>query len=98
MAGSVLNKIVRERIKSNVAEDTAKKRLKDGNSIHQNIKDAKQVSASILAKNGVFALDNAEFLAGLRARQEKEKAAKTKKTHKKCKVTLGNASKVKAAQ
>ncbi len=98
MAASVLDEIFRERMKSNAAADAAKKRLKDGNSIHQNIKDAKRVLASILAKNGVFALDNTEFIAGLRARQEKDKAAKTKKTHKKCKVTLGNASKVKAAQ
>ncbi len=38
------------------------------------------------------------FIAGLRACQEKDKAAKTKKVCKKHKVILGNASKVEAAQ
>ncbi len=85
-------------MKINAVADTTKKRLTDGNIICQNIKDSKQVLVGILAKNRVFALDNAEFLAGLRASQEKEKAAKTKKAHKNCKVILGNASKIKAAQ
>ncbi len=98
MAESILNKIVRERMQSNAAADAAKKRLEDGNSIFQSIKDAKQVLAGILAKNGVFALDNTEFLAGLRASQEKEKAVKTKKACKKCKVILGNANRVKDTQ
>ncbi len=47
-----------------------------------------------MEKNG----DNAEFLARLRACQEKEKAAKTEKVCKKCKVINGNESKVKATQ
>ncbi len=45
MAVPVLDEIVRESMKSNAAVDAAIKRLKDGNSIHQNIKDTKQVLA-----------------------------------------------------
>ncbi len=37
----------------------------------------------MLAKNGVFALDNTEFIAGLKARQDKEKSVKLGKARKK---------------
>ncbi len=61
----------------------AKKRLADGNNIWKDIKDTKQVSAEVLAKNGVFALDNLEFIAWLKARQVKEKEIKLEKMRKK---------------
>ncbi len=38
----------------------------------KNIKDAKQVTAGVLAKNVVFALDDTEFIDGLKEHQDKE--------------------------
>ncbi len=90
MSASVLDKIVWERLKNNAAAEAAH--------IHQIIKDVKRVLAGVLAKNGIFALDNEEFLAGLKDRQDKEMAAKTKKACKKRKVILSNAMRVMAAQ
>ncbi len=63
VAESVLDHIVRERVKNKAAKQAAQKRLADGNNIQKIITDAKQVSAVVLAKNGVFALDNKEFIA-----------------------------------
>ncbi len=63
VAGSVLDWIVRERVKNKAAKQADEMRLADGNNIRKNIKDAKQLSAGVLAKNGIFALDNTEFIA-----------------------------------
>ncbi len=69
----MLDCIVRGRVKNKAAKQAAKKRLANGNNIQKNITDAKLVSAGVLAKNGVFALNNNEFIAGLKAHQNKEK-------------------------
>ncbi len=98
MAASVLDRIVRERVKNKSAKEAAEKRLADGNNIRKNIKDAKRVSAGVLAKNGVFALDSAEFIEGLKQRHDKEQALKTEKEKKKQKIVSTNAKKVKAAR
>ncbi len=68
----------------------------DGNNIQKSIKDGKQVSAGVLTKNGIFALDSAEFIAGLKQCHDK-KAIKTKMVKKKQKIVLTNSNKVKAA-
>ncbi len=69
----------------------------DGHNIQRNIKDAKQVSTGVLAKNGVFALDNAEFIDGLKEHHIEENAIKAEKAMKKKMITPTNANKVKAA-
>ncbi len=98
MAASVLDKIVRERMKNKAAKEAAERQFTEGNNIPKNINDAKQVSAGVLAKNGVFSLDNAEFIAGLKLRQDKEKAIKTEKAKKKQKIIMRYANKVKTSR
>ncbi len=83
VAASVLDRIVRERVKNEAAKQAAEKRLTDGNNIRKNIIDAKRVSAGVLAKNGVFAVDNADFIAGVKAHQDREKAVKLEKARRK---------------
>ena len=98
VAGSVLDRIVRERVKNEAAKQAAERRLADGKNIQKNIKDAKRLSAGMLAKNGVFALDNADFIAGVKARQDREKAVKFEKARRKKNIIRTNAKKVKAAR
>ncbi len=64
-------------------KQAVERRLADGDNIQKNIKVAKQLSAGVLAKNGVFPLDNREFIAGLKACQYKEKAVKLEMARKK---------------
>ncbi len=71
-----------ERIKNKSAKQAAERRLADGNNIWKHIKDAKQVSSGVLAKHGVFALDSAEFIAGLKQCHDNKKAIKTEKAKK----------------
>ncbi len=79
----MLDQIVRERVKNKAAKQAAERRLADGDNIQKNIKDVKQLSAGVLAKNGVFALDNADFIARVKARQDREKAVKLEKARRK---------------
>ncbi len=77
-----LDQIVRERVKNKAAKQAAKMRLANGSNIRKNITDAKWFSAGVSAKNGFFALDNLEFIAVLKACQDKEKEIKIEKARK----------------
>ncbi len=93
IAASVIDRIVRERVKNKAAKIAAEKQLANGHNIRRNIKDAKRVSAGILAKNGVFALANAEFIAGMKDHHDKEITIKAEKAMKKKMYLQTNAKK-----
>ncbi len=83
IASSVLNRIITARLKNKGVQQAYKKRQQEGIDIRKNIKESKKLSSGVLTKNGVFALDNAEFVAGFRdqiemQRQEAEGRAKKK--------------------
>jgi len=64
---SLLDWVVRARVKNKAAKQEGDKRIANGSNIQKNIKDAKWVSAGVLTKNGVFAISNTELIAGLTA-------------------------------
>ena len=61
---SVLDRIMREQARNEGAKQVALKQQEEGYSTKQNIKESKKMSSGLLAKNGVFALDNPSFVQG----------------------------------
>ncbi len=94
MAGLVLDRFVKERVKNEAAKQAAERRLADGKNMQKNIKDAKRLSAGVLAKNVVFALDNVDFIARLKVCQDREKAVKLEKARRKKNIIRTNAKKL----
>ncbi len=98
IASSVLNRIITARLKNKGVQQAYKKWKQEGIDIRKNIKESKKLSSGVLTKNGVFALDNAEFVAGFRDQIEMQRQEAEGRAKKKRKILLCNIAKVQSAR
>ncbi len=72
MAALVLDQLFTARMKNKGVEEAYKKRQMEDIAIRKSIKESKKLSSGILTKNGVYALDNSDFVAGFCDRIEEK--------------------------
>ena len=93
LAGSVLDRLIRERSRSDGAKKVAEKRKLTSDAIADNIKKSQQLTSGVLVKNAVHSLDSARFLEPFRQQkienEEKEEDKKTKRKAKASKLFVG---------
>ncbi len=92
----MLNRIITARLKNKAVYKAYNKRQQEGINICKNIQESKK-SLGVLAKNGVFAFNNAEFVAGFCNRIEMQRQEAEGREKKKQKFVLCNIAKVQSA-
>jgi hypothetical protein len=92
-AGSILDRLLRERSRSDGAMKAAEKRKLTSNAISENIKKSQRLTSGVLAKNAVHSLDDPRFLEPFRQRklehEVKEEEKTTKRKAKASKLFIG---------
>jgi len=82
LAGSVLDKIIRERSKSNEAKKAAEKRKLTSDMIADNILKSQRLTSGVMTKNSIHSLNDPRFLEPFRRdhikTQKKEEKKKSK--------------------
>ncbi len=71
LAGSVLNKIIRERSKSDGAKKAAEKRKLTSDMIADNILKSQRLTSGVMTKNSIHSLNDPRFLEPFRHRRIK---------------------------
>jgi hypothetical protein len=90
LAGSVIDRIIHHRSKSDGAKKAAEKRKLTSENIVDNIKKSQRLTSGVLTSNGVHSLNDPRFLAPYRERRDAEAArieeAKSKRKEKENKL------------
>ena len=93
LAGSVLDRLIRERSRSDGAKKAAEKRKLTSDAVADNIKKSQRLTSGVLVKNAVHSLDDARFLEPFRKRkienEVKEEEKKMKRKAKSSKLFAG---------
>ena len=88
LAGSILDRLLWERSRSDGAKKAAEKRKLTSDTISENIKKSQRLTSGILANNAVHSLDDPRFLEPFRQRRiENDIKEEDKKTKRKAKAS-----------
>jgi hypothetical protein len=88
IAGSVLDRLLRERSRSEGAKKAAEKRKQTGDAIVENIKKSQRLTSGVLAQNSIHSLDDPRFLEPFRQRRlENAQKEEQKKSNLKAKAS-----------
>ena len=87
MSALVADKLIQARQRSNAAKIAADKRKREDDAIAENFRQSKKLTAGVLVKYGVHALDNPDFVAAVNERvAQKEQMATMKKSKDRAKL------------
>ena len=82
MSALVADKLIQARQRSNAAKIAADKRKREDDAIAENFRQSKKLTAGVLVKYGVHALDNPDFVAAVNERVAQKEQMATKKKSK----------------
>ncbi len=84
LAANVLDRMIAERARSSQAKKAADERKRKGDTILQNLKEAKKLTSGVMASNGIHSLQDPRFLEAYneRRREAQEKVEKNTNARK----------------